>query len=164
MTTVKTPRARSRFNGAYRLLLALAALALVVLFIFPLIFSPGVEAATDVHFGSPSALQVQVSNQNFMPLKDVEFSCEVSRLDLAQGSQVSKAQALVRGSIKRLEGRRAITAPCETAYLVTSPVKAVEYKLTITYRMYPWPYRRTKVSHIAARIDGDGQVTGWKVD
>jgi hypothetical protein len=164
VTTAKTPRARSRFHGAYRLLLALAALALVVVFIFPLIFSPGVEAATDVQFGSPSAVQVQISNQNLMPLKDVEFSCEVSRLDLAQGSPVSNTQALVRGSIKRLDGRRAITAPCETAYLVTSPVKAVEYKLTITYRMYPWPYRRTHVSHIAARINGNGQVTGWKVD
>ena len=164
MTTAGTPRARSRFYGAYRLLLALAALALVVLFIFPLIFSPGIQAATDVQFGSPSALQVQISNQNLMPLKDVEFSCEVSRLDLAQGSPASNPQALVRGSIKNLEGRRAITAPCETAYLVTSPVKAVEYKLTITYRMYPWPYRRTKVSRIAARIDGNGQVTGWKVN
>jgi hypothetical protein len=164
VTTAKTPGARSRFYGAYRLLLALAVLALAVLFIFPLIFSPGVEAPADVQFGSPSALQVQISNQNLMPLKDVEFSCEISRLDLAQGSTVSNAQALVRGSLKNLEGRRAITVPCETAYLVTSPVKAIEYKLTITYRMYPWPYRRTKVSHIAARISGNGQVTGWKVD
>jgi hypothetical protein len=164
VNTTKTPRARSRFHGAYRLLLALAALALAAVFIFPLIFSPGVEAPTDVQFGSPSALQVQISNQNLMPLKDVEFSCEVSRLDLAQGSPVSNAQALVRGNIKKLEGRRAITAPCETSYLVTSPVKAVEYKLTITYRMYPWPYRRTKVSHIAATVNGNGQVTGWKVD
>jgi hypothetical protein len=164
VTTAKTPRARSRFYGAYRLLLALAVLAPAVLFIFPLIFSPGVETPADVPFGSPSALQVQISNQNLMPLKDVEFSCEVSRLDLAQGSTVSNAQALVRGSLKNLEGRRAITVPCETAYLVTSPVKAIEYKLTITYRMYPWPYGRTKVSHIAARINGNGQVTGWKVD
>jgi hypothetical protein len=164
VTTAKTPGERSRFHGVYRLLLVLAALALVVVFIFPLIFSPGVEAPADVRFGSPSALQVQISNQNLMPLKDVEFSCEVSRLELAQGSQASNPQALVRGSIKKLEGRRAITAPCETAYLVTSPVKAVEYKLTITYRVYPWPYRRTKVSHIAARISGSGQVTGWKVD
>jgi hypothetical protein len=164
VTTAPTPRARSRFYGAYRLLLALAALALVVLFIFPLIFSPGVQAPTDVQFGSPSALQVQISNQNLMPLKDLEFSCEISKLDLVQGSPASNAQALVRGSLKQLEGRRAITAPCETAYLVTSPVKAVEYKLTITYRMYPWPYRRTHVSHIAARISGNGQVTGWKVD
>jgi hypothetical protein len=164
MTTAKAPRARSRFHGAYRLLLALAALALVVLFVFPLIFSPAVVAPTDVQFGSPSALQVQISNQNLMPLKDVEFNCEVSRLDLAQGPPVSNVQALIRGSIKNLEGRRAITAPCETAYLVTSPLKAVEYKLTITYRMYPWPYRRTKVSRIDARIDGNGQVTGWKVD
>ena len=164
MTTAKTPRARSRWYGAYRLLLALAVLALVVLFIFPLIFSPGVQAPTGVQFGSPSALQVQISNQNLMPLKDVEFNCEVSRLDLVQGSPASNPQALVRGSIKNLEGRRAITAPCETAYLVTSPVKAVEYKLTITYRMYPWPYRRTNVSRIDARIDGNGQVTGWTVD
>jgi hypothetical protein len=163
VTTAKTPRARSRFHGAYRLLLALAALALVVVFIFPLIFRPGVEASTDVQFGSPSAVQVQISNQNFMPLKDVEFSCEVSRLDLAQGSPASNPQALVRGSVKELEGRRAIRAPCETAYVVTSPVKAVEYKLTITYRMYPWPYRRTNVSHITARVNSDGQVTGWKV-
>jgi hypothetical protein len=163
MTTANTPRAGSRFRGAYRLVLALAALALAVVFIFPLIFRPGIEAPADVQYGSP-AVQVQISNQNFMPLKDVEFSCEVSRLDLAQGSQVSNPQALVRGSMKNLEGRRAITAPCETAYVVTSPVKAVEYKLTITYRMYPWPYRRTNVSHIAARIDGSGQVTGWKVD
>jgi hypothetical protein len=164
VTTAETPRARSRFYGAYRLLLALAVLALSVLFIFPLIFSPGVEAPAEVQFGSPSGLQAQISNQNLMPLKDVEFSCELSRLDLVQGSPASNAQALVRGSLKNLEGRRAITVPCETAYLVTSAVKAVEYKLTITYRMYPWPYRRTKVSHIAARISGNGQVTGWKVD
>jgi hypothetical protein len=164
MTTAKTPRARSRFYGAYRLLLALAVLALAVLFIFPLIFSPGVEAPAEVQFGSPSRLQVQISNQNLMPLKDVEFSCELSRLDLAQGSPPSNAQALVRGSLKNLEGRRAITVPCETAYLVTSSLKAVEYKLTITYRMYPWPYRRTKLSYIAGQINGNGQVTGWKVD
>jgi hypothetical protein len=164
VTTAKTPGARSRFYGAYRLLVALAVLALAVLFIFPLIFGPGVQAPADVQYGSPSALQLQISNQNLMPLKDLEFSCEVSKLDLVQGSPASNPQALVRGSIKNLEGRRATTAPCETAYLVTSPVKAIEYKLTIAYRMYPWPYRRTNVFHIAARINGNGQVTGWKVD
>lgn len=70
----------------------------------------------------------------------------------------------MRGAVPKLGGRRAMAARCETAYLVTEPLKAVEYKLTLGYRAYPWPQRRTDVYRIAAQIDRSGQVTGWKLE
>ena len=57
-----------------------------------------------------------------------------------------------------------MAARCQTAYLVTDPLKAVEYKLTVKYRAYPWHRQHTDVYRIAAQIDSSGQVTGWKLE
>ena len=157
------PASRSRFRGLYRVLLIVAALFAIVVFIFPVIFNPGVEVPSEVQFGSPSAVTVQISNQNMTPLTDVQYSCEVSKLTLANGSAVPDAKALVRGAIRKIRGRQAIPARCETAYLVTAPLQSAEYQLTLTYRIYPWPQHRTNVYRIAAQIDGNGQVRGWKI-
>lgn len=140
------------------------ALATVV-FIFPVVFKPEVEPPRQLPFGSPSSVAVRISNPNpFTPLTDVEYSCEISKLALATGTEAGDVKALVRGTLRKLEARKAIAASCKTAYVVNDPVAAAEYKLTLTYRMYPWPQHRTNVYHIAAQIDGKGQVTGWRLD
>ena len=158
------PAPRSRFRGPYRLLLAMAIFFVTVVFIFPLIFKPGVEPLTPSQFGSPFSMAVQISNQNLTPLTDVEYSCELSKLTLANGSAIGDAKVLIRGAVRKIEGRQAITAHCETSYIVNAPLHAIEYKLTLTYRTYPWPQRRTNVYRIASRINGNGQVTGWKLN
>jgi hypothetical protein len=142
----------------------MAVVFVTVVFIFPIIFRPGVEPPTDLEFGTPFSMAVQISNQNVTPLTDVEYSCEVSKLTLANGSAVSDAKVLVRGAIRKIQGRQAIRARCETAYLVNAPLQAMEYKLTLTYRTYPWPQHRTSVYRIAAQMNGNGQVTGWKLN
>jgi hypothetical protein len=109
-------------------------------------------------------MAVQISNQNVTPLTDVEYSCEVSKLTLANGSAVTDAKVLVRGAIPKIQGRQAIRARCETAYIVNAPLKAAEYKLTLTYRTYPRPQHRTSVYRVAAQMNGNGQVTGWKLN
>jgi hypothetical protein len=48
------------------------------------------------------------------------------------------------------------------AYIQNAPLKAAEYQLTLEYRAYPWPQLRTAVYHITAKLNGEGQVTGWK--
>jgi len=160
----KLPVPKSRFRGPYRLMLSMAVLFVTVVLIFPIIFRPGVEPPTELQFGSPFSMAVQISNQNMTPLTDVEYSCEVSKLTLANGSAVRDAKVLIRGAIRKIQGRQAITARCETAYIVNAPLKAVEYKLTLTYRTYPWPQHRTSVYRIAAQINDNGQVTGWKLN
>ena len=50
------------------------------------------------------------------------------------------------------------------AYIQNAPLKAAEYQLTLKYRAYPWPRLRTAVYRIAAKVNGEGQVTGWKSD
>jgi hypothetical protein len=158
----KPPAPRSRLRGAYRLLLVLAVLGLAVFFIFPLVFKPGVEPPTDLQFGNPSSVVIQVSNQNLTPLTDLEYTCELSDMTPANGSAITDAKVLVRGAVRRMQGRSAIAVRCEAAYLVTAPLKAAEYKLTLNYRMYPWPQRRSSVYRIAAQINANGQITGWK--
>jgi len=129
---------------------------------FPIIFKPGVEPPTELQFGSPSLVEVRISNQNVTPLTDVAYSCVVSNLTMANGSAVTDAEVLVRGAIRRIQGRQSVRARCETAYIVSAPLKAAEYKLTLTYRSYPWPQHRTSVYRIAAQLSGNGRVTGWK--
>ncbi len=160
----KLPVPRSRFHGPYRLMLSMAVLFVTVVFIFPITFKPGVEPPTELQFGTPFSMAVQISNQNVTPLTDVEYSCEVSKLTMANGSAVTDAKVLVRGAIRKIQGRQAIRARCETAYIVNAPLKAAEYKLTLTYRTYPWPQHRTSVYRVAAQINGNGQVTGWKLN
>jgi hypothetical protein len=141
-----------------------AAAFATVVFLFPLIFDPRVEVPAEVQFGSPFSMTVRISNQNVTPLTNVEYGCEASKLTLANGSAVTNAQILIRGTIGKIPGRRAIAARCESAYVVNAPLKAAEYRLTLTYRSYPWPRQRTKVYRIAAQIDGNGQVTGWRLN
>ncbi|MGA2116157.1 MAG: hypothetical protein ABSH56_15565 [Bryobacteraceae bacterium] len=142
----------------------MAVVFLTVIFIFPVVFDPRIEPPAEVQFGSPFSVAVRISNQNVTPLTNVEYGCEVSKLTLADGSTVRNAKILIRGIMAKIPGRRAITARCESAYVVNAPLKAAEYKLTLTYRSYPWPRQRTNVYRIAARIDGNGQVTGWRLN
>lgn len=142
---------------------SLAILFATVIFVFPIVFKPGVEPLTELQFGSPFSLAVQISNQSLMPITDVEYHCEVSKLTLASGSAVTDGKVLIRGAVRKIQGNHAITAHCETAYIVSAPVNTVEYQLTLTYRTYPWPQHRTSVYHIATRIGVNGQATGWKV-
>lgn len=159
----KLPAPRSRFRGAYRPILGIAVLFVTVVFVFPIIFKPGVEPLTESQFGSPFSMAVEISNQNLLPITDVEYSCEVSRLTLANGSAMRDPKVLVRGAVRKIQGNHAITAHCETAYIGNAPVNAIEYKLTLTYRMYPWPQHRTSVYRIATHINSNGQATGWRL-
>lgn len=153
-----------RVRVAFRILIAIAGLGAAVFFIFPAAFNPRVDVPTKLPFASPSSVMVQISNLNLTPLLHLEYSCDVSQVTLANGSQPADAKVLMRGSILKLGGRHAMAARCETAYLVTDPVKKIEYKLTVRYQAYPWPKQRTDVYRISAQIDGRGQVTGWKLD
>ena len=155
---------RSRFRGPYRLLLAMAVLFVAAVLIFPIVFRPAVEPPADVQFGSPFSVGVQISNQNLTPLTDVVYTCEVSNLMLADGSIVANARILTRGSIRKIQGRQGVPATCEMAYIQNAPLKAAEYQLTLKYRAYPWPQLRTAVYRIAAKLNGEGQVTGWKLN
>lgn len=153
---------RSRFRGPYRVLLTVAVLFVALVLVFPILFAPRVDAPTDVKFGTVSAVTVQISNQNLTPLNDVQYDCELSKLTLANGSAISNARALVRGVVRRLPGRKAIAIHCEGAYLVTDPLKAAEYQLTLRYRAYPWRKLRTTVYRISAQFNSSGELTGWK--
>ena len=159
----KLPAPGSRSRRAYRPILGIAVLFVTVLFVFPLVFKPGVEPLTQAQFGSPFSTAVEISNQNLLPIKDVEYSCEVSRVTLANGSAMRDAKVLVRGSVRKIQGNHSITAQCQTAYTGDVPVYAIEYKLTLTYQMFPWPQHRTSVYRIASQINGNGQATGWKL-
>jgi hypothetical protein len=106
----------------------------------------------------------RISNHNLTSLTDVEYTCEVSKLTQADGSPIKNANVLNRGNIRTIAGRRAFAGHCQTGYLITAPLKAAEYKLTITYRTYPWPEQRTSVHRISAQINAKGEVIGWKLD
>jgi hypothetical protein len=155
---------RSRFRGPYRVVLVIAVLFVALVLVFPILFAPRVDAPADVKFGTVSAVTVQISNQNLTPVDDVEYNCELSKLTLANGAAVSNAKALVQGVIRKLPGRKAITVRCESSYLVTNPLKAAEYQLTLKYRAYPWRKVRTSVYRIAAQINSSGDLTGWKAE
>jgi len=71
----KPPAPRPRFRGVYRPILGIAVLFVTVVFVFPLIFRPGVEPLTGSPFGAPFSMAVEISNQNLLPIKDVEYSC-----------------------------------------------------------------------------------------
>jgi hypothetical protein len=155
---------RSRFRGPYRVLVSLAVLFVGLILIFPLVFRPRVDAPTDLPFGSASSVSVQISNQNVTPLDDVEYSCELSKLTLANGSATNNEKVLTRGVIRKIPGRRAVTVRCESAHILTVELKAAEYTLTLRYRPYPWPKPHSSTYRIAAQINSNGQVTGWRSD
>jgi len=162
LKSTDAPATAFRFRRLYRLLLGMAALLVALVFIFPIVFRPAVEPPAEVQFGSPSSVGVQISNQNVTPLTDVAYACEVSNLTLADGSKVGNVKVLTRGSIRKIRGRQGVPARCEMAYIQSAPLKAAEYRLTLEYRAYPWPQLRTAVYRIAAKLNGEGQVTGWK--
>ena len=159
------PAPRSDLGRTYRLLIMLAALFVTVVFVFPLVLTPGVEPLTSFPFGNALSMAVRISNPNpFTPLTDVEYSCDIWNVTLASGTEVKNANVLIRGTRQKFDGRQAITARCETAYIVNAPIQAAEYRLTLTYRTFPWPEYRKNVYHIAAQVDGNGRVTGWALN
>ena len=156
------PAQKSRFRGPYRLLLVFLVLFVALFLVFPAIFSPRIDLPNELKFGSASGLTVQVSNQNFTPLNNIEYSCELSKLTSSNGSAITDAKVLTRGIIRKIPGRNAVTVRCESAYIITVPLQVAEYKLTLKYRASPWPQLRTSEYRIAAQLDSRGQVTGWK--
>lgn len=145
------------------LLLSIAVVAAVVFLVFPLIFPPRVDVAASLQFASPSSMVVQISNQNLTPLTDIEYTCEVLNITLANGSPVNNAKVLTRGVIRRLPGRQAVAVRCESVYILGTPIKTAEYQLTIKYRTTPIPHQGTSVYRIAAIVNKKGEVTGWKL-
>jgi hypothetical protein len=160
-----TPKvsAWSRFRGLIRLLIIVVVLAAIVLFLFPLIFKPRIDLPASLQYGSPSSLEFRISNQNLTPLTDIAYTCEVSKLTLANGSEDTKAKAIIHGSVRKIQGRHAVIGRCETGDIVTAAIKAAEYRVTMTYKTYPWPQQRTGVYGIGAQVNANGEVTGWKL-
>ena len=144
------------------MLLTLGVLFVTVVLIFPLVFEPVVQLRAESPSGNPFSIQLLVANQNMTPVTDVEYTCEVSTLTKPGGAEVTGAGVLIRGTIRTIPGRRAIAEPCETAF-VEGPVQTAEFKVTISYRMYPLPKHRTSVHYVAAQVDRNGRVTGWRV-
>ncbi len=146
----------------YRVLLMFAMFFIAIVFVFPVVFEPGVETPPTLPFGNPLLLNVRLSNQNVTPLLNVEYACEGTQLVLENGRQIEDANVLNRGTIRRLQGRKAITVRCEAAYIITDPIKSAVYKLTLHYRPYPWPQTRVTDYYFTAEVDKTGHVTGWK--
>ncbi len=155
-----TIRARSK-RGIYRALTMLATFFVVVLLIFPVLFAPAVDLPYPLLPANPTSLTVKISNENLTPLTNFEYTCELGALDLKNGVHVTDATVVNKGHIVKFQGRKAITARCETAYLVNAPIKDADYKLTLNYRVYPWNKEYTKEYRLAAVVDGSGHVTKW---
>ena len=162
--SAEVPGAPSRWRARLTLLLTLAAVFLVVVFLFPIIFELRIDVPSHVQFASASSMGFEISNPNLTPVTNAEYSCEVSNLILLNGSAVKDANVLNRGNFRKIGARRGVAGRCQTAYIVTAPLKTVEYKLTITYRTYPWPRMRTQTARISAQLNGKGEVTGWQRD
>ncbi len=156
------PAPRSRLRGPYRIVLTVAVLAIALFLIFPFTFAPRIDVPAGIRFGSPSSVPVQISNLSLTPLHDLEYNCSVSKLTRNNGTAITDARVLTRGFIKRIGGRQALTVRCETAYIVTDRLQAAEYTLTLHYQTSPWPQQRTSTYRIAADINSNGEVTGWK--
>lgn len=147
-----------------RLAVTLAVVAAIVFFLFPLVFSIRVDVPEKAQFASASSMMFQISNQNPTPVTDVTYNCQVQQFTLANGTAVKDANVLNGGSVRRIGGRSAATGRCQTGYLITSPLKTAEYKLTVTYTAYPWKRVRERVWKISAELDGKGEVTGWRAE
>jgi len=160
----KPPAPRYRFRRRVRLVLMLVLFVVAAGLLFPIISEPRIDVSTSVEFGNPSSVAFQISNESFIPVTDVEYSCEVSHLMLANGTVVNDASVVIRGIIRRIQGRRAMIEHCRTGYIIADPVRTVEYQLTLSYRTYPWPHPRTTSYRITARVDAKGQVTGWTLN
>ena len=160
----ETAGAKARLRARLWLLLTLVGAFLVVVFLFPLVLELRIDVPSQVQFGNASSVMFEIANQNFTALTNVEYSCEVSNLITASGSRVKDVSVMSRGRIPKIGARRGVTGRCQTGYLVTAPLKTVEYRLTVTYHAYPWPQQRTRVAQISGKINGDGAVTGWKVE
>src|SRR5690242_5068248 len=157
------PRAGSRLRARLSLGISLAVAFLIVVFLFPLIFELRIDVPSQVQFGSPSSVMFEIATQNLTPLTNVEYTCEISTLITSAAPPLSAAPVLSRGRFPKIASRQGVRGQCQTGYLVTAPVKTVEYRLTVTYRASPWPQLRTRIARISAQIDGKGEVTGWKV-
>ena len=145
-----------------RIVVTLGVVAAIVFFLFPLMFAIRVDVPEKTQFASASSMMFQISNQNPTPVTGVTYTCEVQQFTLANGTAVKDANVLNGGNVRRIGGRSAATGRCQTGYLITSPLKTAEYKLTVTYTAYPWKRVRTRVWNISAEFNAKGEVTGWK--
>lgn len=158
------PRAGSRLRARLSLGISLAVAFLIVVFLFPLIFELRIDVPSQVQFGSPSLVMFEIANQNLTPLTNVEYTCEISTLITSNATPLSATPVLSRGRFPKIASRQGVRGQCQMGYLVTAPVKKVEYRLIVTYRASPWPQLRTRIARISAQINGKGEVTGWKAN
>ena len=144
-----------------RVLAAIAVFLAAVLLVFPTVLGPSVTDPAPSFPDNPFSTTVRIANQNFTPLTNLEFSCELEGLTLASGAPIPDAKILNTVRVRRLPSRRAVTTRCETAFVIDAPVKAAEFKLTVQYRASPWPQVRTKAYLFDAVLDAQGRVTKW---
>jgi hypothetical protein len=142
-------------------LVLLILLLAAVLATFPLIFGPRVEILPSPYPGNPFSLSLSIADQNLTPFTDLDYSCSTEHVEPASGSLEHDPKAVREGLRKRLPGREAMVALCDTAYFITTPLKSAEYKLMVRYRAFPWPQLRTREYYFRATVDSTGHVTGW---
>ncbi len=81
---------------------------MAVIFIFPIVFKPRIDLPTGIQSGGSSSWKFGFSNQNLTPLTDVAYTCEVSKLTLADDSEDAKAKAVIRGRIRKMQSCHAV--------------------------------------------------------
>jgi hypothetical protein len=138
-----------------------ATFAVAILVVFPLLFGPSVDKPVFRFPDNPFWLEVRISNENLTPLTNVEYDCTATDVELANGTKLPDVAVVNQGHIRRIQGRKAITARCETSYIINAPVKRAEFKLTLKYRSYPWPNQHSEEYRFVATLDDKGHVTGW---
>jgi hypothetical protein len=155
------PSSPRRGFPIYRVLVSGVLVVAVILGVFPLVFGPSIDTPYTILPANPLPLNVRISNQNFTPLNRIEYTCEPVKVVLASGVEAKDISVVSRGIIRRIGGRGAVAARCETAYVIDAPLKSAEYRFTLKYRPFPWTQERSIEAHIVATIDAQGHVTGW---
>ena len=147
--------------GRYRALIFGAILLAAVALIFPAVLGPSVNDPLAPFPDNPFSLTARIVNEYLTPFTNLEYSCESADVVLANGTPITDAKILNQGKIRKLPGRRAFNARCETAYIVNAPVKSAEFKLKLTYKAFPWPQLHTHEYDFTAVVDAHGQVAKW---
>ena len=153
---IRKPRAD---RGSWIPTLALATIIAAGLTFFAALQQPSIDGSLSSLAGRAS-LDFLVRNATALPIVGLRYSCVLPEITTSPDVAPRERPAVRPADAPLLWPNQSTTAQCENVYRTRAPLFQAQYALTLSYYVFPVPYRWNVTRTLVALIEG-GRVVRW---
>jgi hypothetical protein len=128
----------------------------------PFLVGFSVPSPTPAFSGNPFSLLFQITNDNPLPVFDVQYVCTLVDLRFFPKGGWSDNRSIPAQVGRALWWRQTMTARCEHSVAIGGmPVTTADYSLDVRYLPFPWLWHCHAAYPFTAVVDQNHQIAKW---